>query len=140
MRVLLAVDGSIHAHRAAQFLLALASERGPMELHVLNVQPPVRYLSILEPGAQERAAKLQLEAGREVAAPVCALLEKAALPYELHVVSGDPAEAIVRFARERGCGMIVMGTRGMGAIPSLVLGSVAFKVIHVAEVPVTLVK
>lgn len=139
MRVLLAVDGSIHAHRAAEFLIGLARER-PMELHVLNVQPPVRYLSILEPDVQERAARLQLEAGREVAAPVCELLERAALRYELHVVCDDPTEAIVRLARERGCGMIVMGTRGMGAIASLVLGSVALKVIHVAEVPVTLVK
>ncbi len=140
MRVLLAVDGSIHALRAAQFLLGLAGERGPMELHVLNVQPPVRYLTILEAGAGERAARMQLEAGREAAASVCALLEGAALQYELHVVSDEPAEAIVRLARERSCGMIVMGTRGMGAIANLVLGSVALKVIHLAEVPVTLVK
>jgi nucleotide-binding universal stress UspA family protein len=33
-----------------------------------------------------------------------------------------------------------MGTRGMGAIGNLVLGSVATKVIHLTEVPVTLVK
>lgn len=110
-----------------------------MELHVL-VQPPVRYLTILEPDSEEGATRLQLEAGREVAASVCALLEEAALRYELHVVSDEPAEAIVRLARERSCGMIVMGTRGMGAIASLVLGSVALKVIHLAEVPVTLVK
>ncbi len=140
MKVLLAVDGSIHAHRAAQFLLALAAESGSMELHVLNVQVPVRYVTILDPEAQERTARLQLEAGRDVAAPVRALLERAALRYEFHVVSDDPADGIVRLARERGCGLIVMGTRGMGAIASAVLGSVASKVIHVAEVPVTLVK
>ena len=33
-----------------------------------------------------------------------------------------------------------MGTRGMGAIEGLALGSVAHKVVHLASVPVTLVK
>jgi len=35
--------------------------------------------------------------------------------------------------------MIVMATRGMGAASSLMLGSVATKVLHVAEVPVLMV-
>ncbi len=140
MKVLLAVDGSMHAYRAAQFLLALAAESGSMELHVVNVQLPVRYVTLLDTEAQDRTARLQLEAGREVAAPICALLDRAALRYELHVISDDPADGIVRLARERGCGLIVMGTRGMGAFASAVLGSVASKVIHIAEVPVTLVK
>jgi nucleotide-binding universal stress UspA family protein len=47
---------------------------------------------------------------------------------------------IARFARERGCDQILMGTRGLGAIGSLLLGSVATKVIHLADVPVLLVK
>jgi nucleotide-binding universal stress UspA family protein len=34
----------------------------------------------------------------------------------------------------------VMGTRGLGPVQSLLLGSTALKVIHLAEVPVTLVK
>jgi nucleotide-binding universal stress UspA family protein len=36
--------------------------------------------------------------------------------------------------------MIVMGTRGQGAVGNLLLGSVATKVIHLSKVPVTLVK
>jgi hypothetical protein len=33
---------------------------------------------------------------------------------------------------------IVMGTRGLGSIQGLLMGSVAMKVIHLAEVPITL--
>ncbi|MFN5167526.1 MAG: universal stress protein [Pseudomonadota bacterium] len=35
---------------------------------------------------------------------------------------------------------IVMGSRGMGALGNLAFGSVATKVVHLADVPVTLVK
>jgi nucleotide-binding universal stress UspA family protein len=43
-------------------------------------------------------------------------------------------------AEEQRVDGIVMGTRGLGPVKGLVLGSVANKVIHLAEVPVTLVK
>ncbi|MDP1900390.1 MAG: universal stress protein [Rubrivivax sp.] len=47
---------------------------------------------------------------------------------------------LARRADELGCDGIVMGTRGMTAIGSVVMGSVATKVVHAANVPVTLVK
>jgi nucleotide-binding universal stress UspA family protein len=48
--------------------------------------------------------------------------------------------AIAALAWELGCDLIVMGTHGMGSIAGLALGSVASKVIHLAGVPVTVVK
>ncbi len=140
MRVLLAVDGSIHSLRAAQFLVELASSRGAMELHVLNVQPFVRHLALLEADTHEQVDRLLLERGREATASVCAVLERSALPYEFHAAAGDAAEAIVRVARERSCDVIVMGRRGTSTAASLALGSVALKVLHLADAPVTLVK
>jgi nucleotide-binding universal stress UspA family protein len=53
---------------------------------------------------------------------------------------GAAAEVIVAYAAEQGCDAIVMGTRGMGAVAGVVMGSVAQKVVHLASVPVTLVK
>ena len=43
-------------------------------------------------------------------------------------------------ARDEGIKHIVMGTRGLGSIQGLLLGSVAMKVVHLAEVPITLLK
>ena len=50
------------------------------------------------------------------------------------------ATEIVRVAKLEGVDPIMMGTRGMGALGKLLLGSTANKVVHLAEVPVTLVK
>ncbi len=54
--------------------------------------------------------------------------------------TGQVAKAIAEVAREEGVNQIVMGTRGLGGIQGLLLGSVATQVIHLAEVPVTLIK
>jgi nucleotide-binding universal stress UspA family protein len=43
-------------------------------------------------------------------------------------------------ARERGCDLIVIGTRGMSAIGNLLMGSVATKVLQLVDAPVLLVR
>jgi nucleotide-binding universal stress UspA family protein len=54
--------------------------------------------------------------------------------------AGQTAEAIAQAARDEGIKHIVMGTRGLGSIQGLLLGSVAMKVVHLAEVPIRLLK
>ena len=53
---------------------------------------------------------------------------------------GQIAETIVRIAREEQVDQIIMGTRGLSAIRGLLLGSVSTQVLHLADVPVTLIK
>ena len=54
--------------------------------------------------------------------------------------AGTPEVDIPRVAAERRADMIVMGTRGLGAVSALLLGSTAQRVVHHANVPVLLVK
>ncbi len=56
------------------------------------------------------------------------------------VVSGKPAEEIVAYAAAHGVDFIVVGTLGRGAIGKAFLGSVADKVIRLAECPVLVVR
>jgi len=53
---------------------------------------------------------------------------------------GHPGELVARTAKEQGCSAIVMGTRGLGDLENVFVGSTAYKVIQLAEMPVTLVK
>lgn len=53
---------------------------------------------------------------------------------------GHAADEILAYTALHHCDAIVMGTRGMGLVAGLVLGSVAQKVVHLAPMPVTVVK
>ena len=50
------------------------------------------------------------------------------------------AETIAAYSNNCGCDQIIMGTRGMGSLEGLLLGSISTKVLHMVKVPVTLVK
>ena len=53
---------------------------------------------------------------------------------------GEAAPSIVRFAREAGCELIVMGTHGRSGLERLILGSVAEHVLRQAPCPVLTVR
>jgi nucleotide-binding universal stress UspA family protein len=55
------------------------------------------------------------------------------------VKSGPTSRTIVKFAREHGHDLIVIGSRGMGSMEGYLLGSVALKVTGLSDVPVLVV-
>jgi len=59
---------------------------------------------------------------------------------ETAILKGHPAESIVKFASERKADLIIMGTRGIGGFKSLIIGSVAQKVVSYSKVPVLVIK
>ena len=140
MKVALAVDGSSCSLRATRFLIDLIKTQGRTEVHVINVQPPVRYADLLSGSSKRLVKQWNREGGETATAAVFEMLAAAKVPCDLHLVTGDPATAIVKLVRKLKCDLIVMGTRGTGTVTGLVLGSVATKVVHLADTPVTLVK
>jgi nucleotide-binding universal stress UspA family protein len=134
-------DGSDNALRALRHAISMAQEHRPIEIHVVTVhEEPEAYGYIEAYVPREKMAELQRqnsEARLEAAEQV---LKDAGVPYVKEILIGHVAEAIARRADELGCDGIVMGTRGMTAIGSLVMGSVATRVVHAAHMPVTLVK
>jgi nucleotide-binding universal stress UspA family protein len=57
----------------------------------------------------------------------------------LETIYGHAARDIVEQAKERGASLIVMGSRGLTELASLVVGSTAHKVLHLADRPVVVV-
>jgi len=88
----------------------------------------------------ERTAELQEKEGATILAGADAVLQEAGVASSKEVLVGPIGPTIAQRADQLHCDGIVMGTRGMGALGNLLLGSVATKVIHFAQVPVTLVK
>lgn len=138
--ILLAVDGSRHALRAVNYVCGLHRAGMPLHVHLLNVQPRIvsgnvrRFVSQAQIGAYQRAeGEAALRTARR-------RLDAAGIKCECHIRTGALAEAIIHLANERRCARIVMGTRGLGAVSGMILGSVTYGVVHLAAMPVTLVK
>jgi nucleotide-binding universal stress UspA family protein len=107
---------------------------------LLNVQPAPSDVDTLHMAQQAILDHLRAR-GDDTLAPARKILADAGVAHDAKVeIGAEPAVEIARVAREAGCGHIVMGTRGLGALAGLALGSVATKVVHLAEVPVTLVR
>src|SRR2546429_1540983 len=79
------------------------------------------------------------EEGEARLAPAKKKLDAAGIKYNARVLVGPIAETIVKQAKESGCDLIYIGTRGMSAASAL-LGSTANKVLNLSAVPVLLVK
>jgi nucleotide-binding universal stress UspA family protein len=135
-KILLATDGSPDAALAARAAIDLAGGSGS-ELHVVHVgrsvpayaRPPtisIEDYSFLF--AQEAEALLEEQtrsighAGGTVA--------------QAHLRLGQPADEILDLAEDLRVGMIVMGSRGLGPVEHLVMGSVSEEIVHHASCPV----
>jgi nucleotide-binding universal stress UspA family protein len=140
LKILLPVDGSDYANKAVTGFIALLDwYKEKPELHLLNVQYPLRGNVALFIN-QEDIKQYHQEEGLKELQSTRALLDQAGVAYQYHIVVGDPAEMIVRFAGEKQFNQIVMGPRGAGAIQGLLLGSVTSKVMQLASTPVLLIK
>ena len=62
------------------------------------------------------------------------------IPYEHHLLTGEPAPSIVRFAQEHDVDMIVMSTHGRTGFSRLLMGSIAEAVVRKAQCPVLTLK
>jgi nucleotide-binding universal stress UspA family protein len=141
-KVLLPVDGSDTATRAAQRLVDMAGWcKGAAQVDLLAVHAPVPKL----PGLGKYVSDEMLQRYYDdecisMLAPARALLDAAGVRYAVHTRVGAIAESIVEQAKQSQCDMIFMGTRGATGLANMVLGSVAMRVLHLADVPVVLVR
>ncbi len=127
MRILLATDGSGHATEAGEWLVRFPVPDGAV-VEVVSVAPD----RLLGAAGREQAAHVVEEARQRLA--------KRWPGAGGRVLEGDPRQAIIDAAESGRVDLVVLGSRGLGAIPSLVLGSVAAGVARHAPCPVLVCK
>jgi nucleotide-binding universal stress UspA family protein len=137
--ILVPLDGSEHADRALEQAIDLA-DREHARLTLLscvNLPPAAAYFGAGAAAAGEVASRAEPEAE----ATLCNARER--VPSHISVstlLSREPARAAILRQIERGNhDVVVMGSRGRGAIRSLLLGSVSHHVLHHSPVPVLIV-
>lgn len=139
-RIVVGIDGSAGAARGLQWAISLARRIGAeiVAAHVAQALasqvatsygfvPPVAL-----PDWQDEIRALFQEEW-------CLPLRKSGVPFRAVIQEGHPGPGLVEIAEREGAGLIVTGTRGLGAFREVILGSVSHYVVQHAEVPVVVV-
>ena len=134
-KILLATDASPDAALAARAALDIARGAGS-ELHVVHVW---RTLPSSRFGAYIRR-ELSREAGRLLDEQVEKIKAAGGAVSGKHLKEGPKADKILDLAGQLGADLIVIGTRGQGAVGRLLLGSVAEGIVYHARCPILVVR
>ena len=139
--ILLPSDGSDNALRAAFVAGELAKKLGSALTVVCVFTPPVDLATFSNTAALTADTIAMIESTQNaVAKRTGKILDEAGVEYEIRSEIGHPAECILRLADEEKADLIVIGSRGLSAFKSLLLGSVSDRVVHHAACPVMVIK
>jgi nucleotide-binding universal stress UspA family protein len=137
-KILVAVDGSPASLRAVKLAIDQVTAPAGASLVLVNVQ----NLGTLGLGEEAGIMPLawieqeEMQAAAQILEDAVTACQLAGVPYATRSEQGP----VARVAREENATNIFMGTRGLGQVRGLLLGSVTTQLLHLADAPVTLVK
>ncbi|WP_314587026.1 universal stress protein [Paenibacillus terrigena] len=135
--IIVPIDGSQHALLALQHAMRLAQNEASCSITLLHINP---HISINEVAIGVDLIALQEEEGRLILSDAEKLIAGSTIPYQAIYYTGDPAQLIVKQAKETNADLIVMGSRGLSLFSELFIGSVSHKVVQHAHCAVMVVK
>jgi nucleotide-binding universal stress UspA family protein len=139
--ILFATDFSENSEQAFDYALSLATSYNSrlIILHVIN--EPVDLRGFYVPHISFETLEKEIEEGAEK------MMEKFCLTrlsgfsnVETHVISGIPADEIVRWSKKEDASLIVLGTQGRTGLDHFLFGSTAERVVRMAGCPVLTVR
>ena len=145
-KILVPTDGSKTAQKAVRYAVELAKQLNASvivltaiddrSLVAQTVPAEDTPMQVIEP-----IEDYMREAAKEYAEEVKKLCDKSGVRSEIIIGKGHPVEAIVKGAEKSKADLIVMGSHGRSALGAMVLGSIAYGVIHnETKVPVLIVR
>ena len=139
-RIVIATDGSESAHEALELGLDLASEQAARAF-VVHVAPrvdalPYASFTVVTPTIPHEFS----EHDRKPLQEASELAAERGLEIETELLQGNPADEIVAFADTIDADLIVVGSRGHGAVASALIGSVSRAVLHESRRPVLIAR
>ncbi|OEL37596.1 hypothetical protein BAE44_0001385 [Dichanthelium oligosanthes] len=159
MKVLVAVDDSDFSRHALAWVLdhlfpaaadpPAAEPRPALVLVLVHALEPLRHIMYPvgpgsavygEPSMMESVRAAQAENARNLLDRAKRICQQRGVSAEAVVVEGEPREALCRAAADMDAGLLVVGSRGLGAIKRAFLGSVSDYCAHHASCPIMVVK
>lgn len=145
-RLVVATDGSAGAEMIPDRLAALGAFTGvPADVVAVSIPdtPAFELIVGLYTLGDERLSRQRRELRQRFADAASRMVERltaVGVPATGHLRAGDPAHEVLALAREREADLVVTGSRGLGALDRLLLGSVARNVLHHATASVLVVR
>jgi nucleotide-binding universal stress UspA family protein len=136
-KILIATDGSEKNLSAVIEGLMIARVSGAKSIAVYVIDTKPLYSGVIE----ESYAGMY-ESLREEGEQALEIVKELAVDLEIetHLLTGKPANEIIRFAREQEVDLVVVGTQGKSGLGKLILGSVAESIIRTAPCSVLVVR
>lgn len=138
-KILVAIDGSQPSQRALDMGAQIAEKFDAVLVLIyvirdMQLPESLRQMAEVELVQESRLTTLQ-KIGQTILAEAATRAKKqGAKNVRNEVRPGDPAGAILRYVAENSVDLIVMGSRGLGDVESMLLGSVSRKVSNLAKV------
>ena len=135
---MIGTDGSPQAREAVETGLELAREEGA-EAVLVHVLGPLAPIAVDEDvrGVPHRPATAAEDA---VLADAARRAVELRVRHRVELLVGVPDEELLALARELGADLVVVGSRGLGAVRGALLGSVSRSILKRATVPVLVVR
>ena len=140
MKILIAADGSQYTRRTVAYIVKHLDLLGAKpEIHLLHVRLPLPRAAAAAVGASI-VRRYHSDETRKALAASKRILSRAKVPYkEVHML-GDAGLCIAAYAKKGKFNLIVLGSRGHGALGNLLLGSVASKALANCKVPALIIR
>lgn len=139
MKLLIPLDGSTTSLAAIDHVERLAAQGVSLSVVLVNVQPSLSA-DITRFVSSDMVDEYHQEQSEKAVADALARLNSGTIEFETRFLVGDAAHIIAELANEMACDGIVMGSHGHTGVVGALMGSIATKVVNLANVPVTLVK
>jgi len=138
LKILVPIDGSRNSRFAVQHVIREFMKNPALEIHLLNVQPPLSWHIARFIGKKSRDAYHRDEAAKAMKAAIRAL-DNHTVPYALHTEVGDKAKLISDTAHKLKCDHIVMSTARKNSLTRMLEDSVTNKVLELTSIPVEVI-
>lgn len=137
-QIIVPIDDSTYSHQALEFAISFAKQIDG-ELILTNVQPTYSSPNLHRFISKQEIQEYIHDTAEEILERALQSISTENVHIEKVIRIGIPKVEITKLAEERKAYCIVMGTRGMGAVKSALIGSVSLGVLQLSPCPVTVV-